>query len=126
MSSLSAACPHSQQLLAQRMPGDCRLTITLLPVSLFVLQPTDFDLILGVQPAGYLDYGGRHITIAKITATSREAATAVLKNCNEKLADAKTGTVGWVMKGPPANCLGHMEPGVDVCKDHLPWPLQKE
>lgn len=77
-------------------------------------------MILGVKPAGHLDYGGRHITIAKVTATSREAATAVLTSCNEKLAG------GWVMKGPPANCLGHMVAGADVCKDHLPWPLQKE
>jgi hypothetical protein len=37
-------------------------------VSLLLLQVTDFDLILGVQPTGSLDYGGRHITIAKVTA----------------------------------------------------------
>jgi hypothetical protein len=84
------------------------------------------DLILGVQPEGKWDYGGRHITIARVTAPSRDAAAAVVRNCSSKLADATTKQVGWVMKGPPSNCLGHMVAGATSCKDANPWDLQKE
>lgn len=90
------------------------------------LQSQDFDLILGVQPTGHLAYGGRHITIAKVTASSREAAAAAVKQCNGHLIDPKTKALGWSMKGLPANCLGHMDAGATSCKDSTPWDLQKE
>lgn len=90
------------------------------------MQTQDFDLILGVQPAGHLAYGGRHITIAAVAAPSREAAAAAVKQCNSHLMDPRTSTIGWTMKGAPANCLGHMEAGASSCKDKTPWDLQKE
>jgi hypothetical protein len=96
------------------------------PPPRFALQTQDFDLILGVQPEGHLAYGGRHITIALVTASSREAAAAAVKQCNNHLVDNRTRVLGWIMKGAPANCLGHMDAQANSCKDNKTWNLRKE
>jgi hypothetical protein len=79
-----------------------------------------------VQPEGHLAYGGRHITIASVTASSREAAANAVKQCNNHLEDNRTHALGWIMKGPPANCLGHMDAKANFCKDSNTWDLRKE
>ena len=93
-----------------------------------LLQGTtqDFDLLLAIGPSSSKAYGGRHITIASMTAPDRPTALKAVRDsgCSSKLTDYQ-GTYGWYMNGPPSNCLGHMDASETTCHDSKPWNLQR-
>jgi hypothetical protein len=93
-------------------------------LSLFISQTKDFDLILGVSPDASKEYGGRHITIAHVTAKSEAAAADVLRKCKHVLAEwSMRGSTSLGSMAGPA-CLGHMSPGATTCSDNKEWQIE--
>lgn len=103
----------------------CQRPFTWHPACIALQTQQHFDLLLAVQPTEQYDYGGRHITIAVVKATSRDAAAAAVKQCSHILKDSQTKAVGWRMKKGPA-CFGHMDAGATTCKDDHRWGLTDE
>lgn len=91
-------------------------------------NPYDFELLLGVRPDPSKEYGGRHITVGKVTvhrqaAKSKDEAMGLARQVMAKC------HVGYFKLSDKNSCLGHMDPGEVKCHDEGNWnpeSLQKK